>query len=258
MAEQDKNVWSDLRKPFPKEVIGLLPKVSCYACNQATKSARSPLDKHCDRHKMIKCADCGAFITEGHIHLDYVGHAAVTDRLNQAVGPENWTWNPMGVTSEGVPALDKDGNLWIELSINGVTKPGVGDGANMKERIGDALRNAAMRFGVALDLWSKDELESTLEAPDLKNEKPSQARTPEQNVKDAKTVFPEGEAKFARRTSGKPMKPAQSAKIYSLGRQLGIDQSALEARVDQLQSEEEADEAIAKLEEQLNTKGEAT
>ena len=30
----------------------------------------------------------------------------------------------------------------------------------MKERIGDAIRNAAMRFGVALDLWSKEELES--------------------------------------------------------------------------------------------------
>ena len=28
----------------------------------------------------------------------------------------------------------------------------------MKERIGDALRNAAMRFGAALDLWHKGEL----------------------------------------------------------------------------------------------------
>jgi hypothetical protein len=28
----------------------------------------------------------------------------------------------------------------------------------MKERIGDALRNAAMRFGAALDLWHKGDL----------------------------------------------------------------------------------------------------
>ena len=28
----------------------------------------------------------------------------------------------------------------------------------MKERIGDALRNAAMRFGAALELWHKGEL----------------------------------------------------------------------------------------------------
>ena len=36
----------------------------------------------------------------------------------------------------------------------------------MKERIGDALRNAAMRFGAALDLWHKGELHAHLEADD--------------------------------------------------------------------------------------------
>ena len=35
---------------------------------------------------------------------------------------------------------------------------GVGDGKSAKECIGDAIRNAAMRFGVALDLWAKDDL----------------------------------------------------------------------------------------------------
>jgi hypothetical protein len=43
----------------------------------------------------------------------------------------------------------------------------------MKERIGDAIRNAAMRFGIALDLWSKEELESTLAEPTLKIDKPT-------------------------------------------------------------------------------------
>ena len=45
-------------------------------------------------------------------------------------------------------------------TVCGVTRIGVGDGKSMKELIGDAIRNAAMRFGVALDLWSKEELES--------------------------------------------------------------------------------------------------
>jgi hypothetical protein len=128
-TEPKSDIWDELRKPFPKEVVGKLPK--------------------------------------GGIQLDFVGHAAVTDRLLH-VDP-NWTWEPLGTDDNGLPVLDAENNLWIKLTISGVTRLGVGDGRNMKERIGDALRNAAMRFGVALDLWTKDELESTLENPELKN-----------------------------------------------------------------------------------------
>lgn len=130
----ERSIWKELRKPFPTEVVGRLPK--------------------------------------GGLQLDYVGHAAVTDRLLE-VDP-TWTWEPLAFSESGLPALDEDGNLWIRLTVGGVTRLGVGDGRNMKERIGDALRNAAMRFGVALDLWSKEELESTLDHPELKNDKPSQ------------------------------------------------------------------------------------
>lgn len=132
-ARQVDTTWEQLRKPFPKEVVGSLPK--------------------------------------GGVQLDYVGHAAVTDRL-LSVDPE-WNWEPLATDLAGLPALDDNGNLWIRLTVGGVTRLGVGDGRNMKERIGDALRNAAMRFGVALDLWSKDELESHVEHPELKNDKPS-------------------------------------------------------------------------------------
>jgi len=106
-----------LRKPFPKESIGQLPK--------------------------------------GGTMLDYVGHAAVVDRL-LAVDP-HWTWEPFALDADGLPAV-RGGNLWIRLTICGVTRIGVGDGKNAKECIGDALRNAAMRFGVALDLWAKENL----------------------------------------------------------------------------------------------------
>lgn len=107
-----------LRKPFPPESIGRLPK--------------------------------------GGVQLDYVGHAAVTDRL-LTVDPL-WSWEPLAVGPDGLPAHDREGNLWIRLTICGVTRLGVGDGKSAKERIGDAIRNAAMRFGVALDLWAKDDL----------------------------------------------------------------------------------------------------
>lgn len=129
MAATEKDIWAELRKPFPKEAVGKLK--TSYG------------------------------------ELDYVGHAAVTDRLN-SVDPM-WTWEPMATTADGLPLLDDKQNLWIRLTVGGVTRIGVGDGKNMKELIGDALRNAAMRFGVALDLWSKDELESNIAHPENRN-----------------------------------------------------------------------------------------
>jgi hypothetical protein len=141
----------ELRKQFPPESVGKLPRVTCQACSKAQA-------KVCSEHRKSKCAECGNYITSAHMHLDYVGHAEVTDRLLN-VDP-NWNWEPFALDAQGLPALDRDGNLWIRLTIDGVTRPGVGDGPDMKQRISDAIRNGAMRFGVALNLWAKSELES--------------------------------------------------------------------------------------------------
>lgn len=103
-----------------------------------------------------------SYLPKGGVKLAYVGHAALTDRLLD-VDP-TWSWEPLSVGSDGLPALDSIGGLWIKLTVCGVTRLGYGDagekkGCNaMKERIGDALRNAGMRFGAALDLWHKGEL----------------------------------------------------------------------------------------------------
>ena len=139
-----------LREPFPKEFIGHLPKPS-KAQTDAVKS---------DFKNGMRCAICGGWHHPQVVHLDYVGHAALTSRLLD-VDPL-WNWEPLAVNELGLPALDKDGLLWIRLTILGVTRVGCGDagqktgGDAMKERIGDALRNAGMRFGIALDLWHKD------------------------------------------------------------------------------------------------------
>lgn len=116
-----------LRAPFPPEVVGKLPRAG--------------------------------------IQLDYVGHAAVTDRLLE-VDPE-WTWEPVAFAEDGAPLIRQDGKnatLWIRLTVCGTTRYGVGSVAlsafeQEKQLISDALRNAAMRFGVALDLWSKQDLD---------------------------------------------------------------------------------------------------
>jgi hypothetical protein len=141
-----------LRKPFPENQISKLPK--------PTKKQTD--DVRADFKNGIRCQICGAWHHPDVIHLDYVGHAALTDRLLDA--DPNWVWEPLAIGSDGLPVIDGDGGLWIKLTVCGVTRLGYGDaqgktgGDAMKERIGDALRNAAMRFGAALDLWHKGDL----------------------------------------------------------------------------------------------------
>ena len=98
--------------------------------------------------------------------LDYVGHAAVTDRLLE-VDPA-WNWTPLAMAADGTPyyaVLGSDAVMWIRLTVCDVTRLGVGivkaDAFELeKQLISDAIRNAAMRFGVALDLWSKEDLQA--------------------------------------------------------------------------------------------------
>jgi hypothetical protein len=130
-----------LREPFEKHQINLLPK---------------PYKKESPPGK---CSECGGWHGLPAAHLEYVGHAALTARLLD-IDPL-WNWAPLGLDAQGLPALDKDGGLWIRLTICGVSRLGYGDaqgktgGNATKERIGDALRNAGMRFGAALELWHK-------------------------------------------------------------------------------------------------------
>ena len=99
-------------------------------------------------------------LPKGGIRLDYVSHGNVTRRLLE-VDPE-WNWEPMSFDDQGLPLFDERGGLWIKLTICGVTRIGYGEpqGSDTYDRIkgaiGNAIRVAAMRFGVALDLWAKD------------------------------------------------------------------------------------------------------
>lgn len=104
-------------------------------------------------------------VDKGYATLDYLGHAAVTDLL--LVHDPAWSWEPVAWTERGLPAvvLDKDGwpvGMWIRLTVHGHARLGYGTCPSgkadaIKELIGDALRNAAMRFGVGLSLWAKEE-----------------------------------------------------------------------------------------------------
>lgn len=161
-----------LRKPFDPKAIGKLPKAG--------------------------------------LALDYVGHAATTDRL-LAVDP-HWTWEPMAKTVDGLPLLDSKGNLWIRLTVCGVTRIGVGDGPNAKVVIGDAIRNAAMRFGVALDLWSKEELEQVHAEPEPRTITYEQAKG-----------LGDGPPRETPKDDGPGITDDQRKKLHALANDLGLD-----------------------------------
>jgi len=144
VLSMDVDGLAKLMEPFPPEAINKLPRGVAQSGNKT------------------ECRECGGFHRRAAIHLDYVGHAALTERLLQ-VDP-TWTWTPMALEHDGLPRIiERNGQaeLWIHLTVCGMTRPGVGTAAQGKEEvskelIGDALRNAAMRFGCALDLWKKE------------------------------------------------------------------------------------------------------
>lgn len=172
MASQPNNVTplkpptglALLRAPFPDNQISKLPKES-RAQIDARKSDKSLME--------WKCKVCGGMHHKNAVHLDYVGHAAATDRLLDT--DIEWDWEPFAVDDRGLPAFDDSGGLWIRLTVCGKTRIGYGSadgktgGDAKKEVIGDAIRNAGMRFGMALDLWHKGVLHADDEperAPD--------------------------------------------------------------------------------------------
>jgi hypothetical protein len=152
--------FARLREAFPPEHVGKLPKPT----KRDAKKGKCKPQREGGDAPTWQDHYCGGYHGLPAVHLDYVGHAAVTDRLLE-VDPE-WNWEPKaGWDDNGEPCFVRDDKgrpvrLWIDLTVLGVTRPGVGTvdtGAfdAEKQLIGDALRNAAMRFGVALDLWIK-------------------------------------------------------------------------------------------------------
>ena len=152
MAAKEDAGLAKLREPFPAHQVSKLPKPT----KQQTDEVKA------DFKKGVRCQICGSWHHPNVVHLDYVGHAALTDRLLDT--DPLWAWEPVGFAADGLPAFDRNGGLWIKLTVCGVTRLGYGNadgksgGDAVKEIIGDALRNAAMRFGAALDLWHKGDL----------------------------------------------------------------------------------------------------
>jgi hypothetical protein len=110
-------------------------------------------------------------LPRGGVTLDFVGHAEITKILIE-VDPL-WSWEPVAWTADGRPAINVVNGMavmWGRLTVLGQSRLGVGSARHDKpdldkELIGDFLRNAAMRFGISLSLWSKSEWEEQQATP---------------------------------------------------------------------------------------------
>jgi hypothetical protein len=145
VSTEKGSVTETLRRPFKPEEIGKLPRVTCPKCSDPKKNGP------CGEHSKSRCQTCGAYVSERHIHLDYVGHADVTSRLLEA-DPE-WAWEPAArdidpqlmaaalatgnpeivrtLLENSPPKFDLDDRggpvgLWIRLTVGDVTRPRCG------------------------------------------------------------------------------------------------------------------------------------
>jgi hypothetical protein len=129
----------------PAELVGKLPK---------------PTSKD---NKAGRCRECGGWHGLPAVHLDYMGHASVTRALIET--DEHWNWEPVAFTEAGEPLITNSGGhlrMWARLTVLGKTVLCVGTCPSNKpepekELIGDMLRNGAMRLGIGLSLWAKEE-----------------------------------------------------------------------------------------------------
>ena len=126
-------------------------------------------------------------LPKGNAQLDFVGHADVTKFLLET--DPNWRWVPIE-WKDGRPAIHVENGMatmWGELTVLGQSRLGVGsvraDKPDLdKELVSDFFRNAAMRFGFCLSLWTKQEWE------DLDNHKPAPTNKPVPKTAPAPTA----------------------------------------------------------------------
>lgn len=102
-------------------------------------------------------------LPKGGQSLSFVGHADITKMLIEV--DSEWTWEPVAFDANGLPAYRVENGMahmagW--LTVQGVRRLGIGSVAHnkpdlLKELVSDFIRNSAMRFGICLSLWTKQE-----------------------------------------------------------------------------------------------------
>jgi hypothetical protein len=149
--------WAELRADFPADEIEKLPKPVKGKDENKGRCAADISGGHYSADGWY----CGGWHARA-VHLDYVGHAGITMRLNEVCGPDGWYLRPFTLDERALPAITGK-TFWAVLSIRdplGVWTEKTDLAENFysnQEAWGDALRRCAMRFGIGTYLWSKSE-----------------------------------------------------------------------------------------------------
>jgi hypothetical protein len=101
-------------------------------------------------------------LPKGNAQLDFVGHADIT-RILIEIDP-HWRLVPIA-WENGRPAVNVVNDMatmWFEMTLLGQARLAIGSAKVNSPDLdkilyGDALRNGAMRFGIGLSLWTKQE-----------------------------------------------------------------------------------------------------
>lgn len=179
------DVWARLAEPFPEDQIERLPKALRRDDQEKGRCAADADGRYvsADGHY------CGGWHARS-VHLDYVGHAGITTRLNDVLGPGGWDFQPLAYTPDGLPLMSASqfwGRLTIRVDGDEVSKIDLAAQYNSpQEAWGDALRRCAMRFGIGTYLWSKSDAakakaqfteEAAPAAQNQAQERPAQGQT---------------------------------------------------------------------------------
>lgn len=141
-------------------------------------------------------------LPRGNIKLDYVGHAHVTSILTE-IDPL-WKLEPLKIDDDGLPAYRVENgmaHMMGALTLLGHTRLGVGSAPHNKQDLfkelwSDLIRNTAMRFGICVSLWSKEEWTGESDVtPAPKKKAPAKKAAPKDvpatpKVDDAQQVDP--------------------------------------------------------------------
>lgn len=175
--------------------------------------------------------------------LNYVGHGHIT-RILLDIDPL-WSWEPLEIR-DGRPVThlhngqihrrDRDSidvptmSLWGRLTIHGVSRIAVGSvDAHKpdldKELVSNLIVNGAMRFGIALSLWTGDDAPVVTQMPSR-----------------ASQTAPETRNEHPATSESEPASDAQERMIFAISKKLGLlppargslTRTAATKRIDQL------------------------
>lgn len=184
-----KDILQELSKPFPESVVGL----------------------------KVQTARGGKGLV-----VAYIDARAVLDRLDEVVGPGGWH-DEYEVLADIVRRNGDREERLVEvkcrLTVSGVTKEDVGEGDSMKAAFSDALKRAAVKFGIGRYLYSLPKVVAELD--DRGNIKDYEAV--KRKLFGGGAQASEGqEAPSGGGSSGGGVTEPQLKKIHVLLKQLGI------------------------------------